>query len=209
MHYKQTLWNHFLICKWNTQLQRFNMTLSASVEWRLLRVVYVCIVCATAPRGWRGVRVKDGINRKYAVGVISLINSNWEQRGWRCFAHTQQPWPRGHCGWREHMYCRDRASLDMSFKTRMLSRCSIFILLQVSDRSLGQHIVSGTCQLSIGQDLCSVQRQCEATCLSSRSILIPLSNLFFTLSLDAWETITLFSLQKPLFDLDLHLYWRF
>lgn len=113
-----------------------------------LRVVYVCIVGATAPRGWRGVQVKDEINRKCSVVLILLINSNWEQRGGRCFAHTQQPWPRGRCGWREHMYCRDRASLDMSFKTPMLSRCSIFIHLQVSDRSLGQHIVSGTCQLS-------------------------------------------------------------
>lgn len=38
--------------------------------------------------------------------------------------------------------CRGWASLDMSFKTPMLSRCSIFIHLQASNRPSGQHIVS-------------------------------------------------------------------
>lgn len=38
--------------------------------------------------------------------------------------------------------CRGWASLDMSFKTPLPSRCSIFIHLQVSNRPSGQHSVS-------------------------------------------------------------------
>lgn len=44
--------------------------------------------------------------------------------------------------WTERIDCRGWASLDMSFKTPMPSRCSIFIHLQVSNRPSGQHIVS-------------------------------------------------------------------
>lgn len=156
MHYKQTLWTWFLLCKWNTQLQRFNMTLSASLcksKWGAGLFVFA-LLRTTAERGWSGVQAKDVI--KYTTELISLFNSKWLQEGPCLCAHTTAVSLWAHSGRREHMRRKDRALLDMSFKTPMLSQCSIFIHLWVSDRSLGQHIVSRTCQVSVGQDLCGI-----------------------------------------------------
>lgn len=143
MHYKQAFWNCFLICKCNTHmLQRLNMNLSHSLQIQMRhRAVYVYIVHATARRGWRGVgrkHMKDTI--KDTIVLLSMFTSKKEQLELRLCLHTALVFIS--LFWTKGIGCRGWASLDMSFKTPILSHCSIFIHLQVSNRPLGQHIVS-------------------------------------------------------------------
>lgn len=143
MHYKQAFWNCFLICKWNTHsCKRLNMNLPHSLQIQMRHgAVYVYIVCATARRGWRGVgrkHMKDTM--KDPIVPLSMFTSKNEQLEPQLRLHTALVFIS--LFWTKGIDCRGWASLDMSFKTPMLSHCSIFIHLTVSNRPLGQHIVS-------------------------------------------------------------------
>lgn len=100
---------------------------------------------------------------------------------WLCSAH--------HCCariaifWTEKRDCRGWSSLDMSFKTPMLSHCSIFILLQVCNRPSGQHIVSLPVSSAVDQTYVA-DRGNKATCLSPCPLLssLILAVLFYSFS---------------------------
>lgn len=82
--------------------------------------------------------MKDTI--KDTVVLLSMFSSKNEQLERRLYLHTAVVLIS--LLWTERKDCSGWASLHMSFKTPMLSYCSIFIHLQVSNRPLGQHPVS-------------------------------------------------------------------
>lgn len=102
-------------------------------------LVDVYIVHVTNGRGWR---VLIEVHKRY---------SNWHSSADISVylpAVGAEAFPSHHCCVLITLFCsvkidcRGWASLDMSFKTPMLSCCSIFIPLQVCNRPSGQHIVS-------------------------------------------------------------------
>lgn len=141
------------------------------------KAVYVYIFCATARRGWRDVG-RRRYNKRQLCCYQCLLLKNEQFEPWLC-RHTAVVFIS--LFQTEGIDCRGWASLDMSFEAPMVSCCSIFIHLQVSNRPLGQHIVSQTCQLGSGQDIRSAE-----TIWSHLLVTLPcpllFAALFFSLS---------------------------
>lgn len=145
--------------------------------------------------------MKDTIKER--IVLLSMFTSKNEQLElWLCW-HTTVVFIS--LLWTKQIDCRGWASLDMSFKTPMLAHCSIFIHLQVSNRPLGQHIVSlpvssavdGTYVVDRDNMKPPASHPALSSPLSSPLISshLPLfSSLCLTLPLDAFVTIHIFLL---------------
>lgn len=126
----------------HTQLQRLNTNLSHSLQIQTRHGGCLCLYCACeCSRRMEGCwsrHMKDRM--KDTIVLLSMFTSKSEQLEPRLHLHTAVVFVS--LVWTTGIDCRGWASLDVSFKTPMSFHRSIFIHLQVSNRPLGQHIVS-------------------------------------------------------------------
>ncbi len=149
MHYKQAFWNCFLICKWNTHSCKGLIWISpihCKSKWGIGLFMFILCVRLQGEDGGVLVETHERYNKRHNCAAINVYFKEWA-RAMALPAHSS-------CVlislfWTKGKGCRGWASLDMSFKTPMLSHCSIFIHLQVSNRPLGQHIVSLPVSLAV------------------------------------------------------------
>lgn len=133
---------------------------------------------ATAERGWSCVQVKEFV--KYTIAPLSLSNSKWLREGLCLCPHTTAVSLWAHSGQRGHTHSRDWASLDVSFKTHMLSVLYIYLLAGFWQVPGSTPCVSYPSSEHWAELMWQLKANVKPPFLFSCSILTPLSALIFT-----------------------------
>lgn len=109
-------------------------------KWGIRLFLFILSMQLLEEDGGVLVESHERYNKRHNCAAVSVYFKEWAVRAVALPAASSCVLIR--LFWTEGRDCRGWASLDMSFKTPMLSHCSIFIHLQVCNRSSGQHIVS-------------------------------------------------------------------